>query len=69
MNVMVNGQMHVLSERCSVKQFAGELLQDDPAERSVAIAVNGEVIPRSLWAEVMLENLDVLEVVAPVAGG
>jgi sulfur carrier protein len=44
------------------------------AERSgghdrVAVARNGDVVPRSAWAATRLTTGDVLEVLAPTAGG
>jgi sulfur carrier protein len=35
----------------------------------VAVAVNGDVVPRSRWAATRLAPGDLLEVLAPTAGG
>jgi sulfur carrier protein len=37
--------------------------------RRVAVALNGEVVPRSLWETTGLTEGDSLEVLAPTAGG
>ena len=39
------------------------------AARGVAVAVNGEVVPRSRWSEAGLKQGDDVEVVRPFAGG
>jgi sulfur carrier protein len=39
------------------------------APRRVAVALNGEVVPRSRWESTALTDGDSLEVLAPTAGG
>jgi sulfur carrier protein len=39
------------------------------APRRVAVALNGEVVPRSRWESTGLTNGDSVEVLAPTAGG
>lgn len=39
------------------------------AERRVAVAINGEFVPRSAYAERILEDRDRIDIVAPVGGG
>ncbi|TLF47858.1 sulfur carrier protein ThiS [Halomonas urmiana] len=39
------------------------------AERRVAVAINGEFVPRSAYAERVLGDRDRIDVVAPVGGG
>lgn len=62
MEVTVNGQVRVV-EACRV----AELLPADP--RGMAVAVNGEVVPRSLQASTVLSEGDVVEIVTAVQGG
>jgi sulfur carrier protein len=38
-------------------------------QRRVAVARNGEVVPRAEWDSTPLEESDTIEVLAPVAGG
>jgi sulfur carrier protein len=48
------------------------LLQDcqiEPTQSGIAIAVNGEVVPRRQWETYPLQANDVVEVVHAVAGG
>ena len=40
-----------------------------PDARGVAVAVNGEVVPRTKWQRTRLENNDRIELVEPVQGG
>jgi len=40
-----------------------------PIRHGIAVAVNGEVIPRSEWAQCQLQKSDVIEVVTAAAGG
>ena len=39
------------------------------ADRRVAVAINGEFVPRSAYAERVLEEDDRIDIVAPVGGG
>ena len=41
----------------------------DSSRKGVAVAVNDEVVPRSLWESTPLKDGDRLEVVEPVQGG
>jgi len=41
----------------------------DPDSRGVAVAVNGEVVPRAQWQGTQLEERDSIELVEPVQGG
>ena len=67
MNVMVNG--------APVRVPEGSLLLDVLARaglhdlRAVAVAVDGEVIPRSQWAPVQVREGQQVEVVRAVQGG
>ncbi len=46
------------------------LVQERAADaRRVAVARNGEVVPRSAWARTQLEEGDAVEVLAATAGG
>jgi len=39
------------------------------AENSVALVLNGEVVPRSRWAHIVCQQDDTLDVFSVVAGG
>ncbi len=40
-----------------------------PSTRGVAVARNGEVVPKSQWAVVVVGSSDVVEIVTAAAGG
>jgi sulfur carrier protein len=46
-----------------------ELLAQAPSGRGVAVALDGEVVSRSRWAEVALREGALVEVVAAIQGG
>lgn len=68
MTVEVNGEPIVLAEGASladvvVRAGAGE------ARRGVAVALDGEVVPRSAWERTELREGQRVEVVRAVQGG
>jgi len=69
LTLVLNGQSRAfdsLSQPASLEQLIGELgLKGD----RVAVEHNGEIVPRSGWAEAMLNGGDRLEVVHFVGGG
>lgn len=66
MNVMINGQARELSEGTSV---AAALAEMDIPERGVAVAVDGELVPREGWADMPLRSGVTVEVLTAVQGG
>lgn len=64
MNVTLNGEAQSLAELTTV----GDLVASQP-KQSMAVAVNGAVIPRSAHATTRLQDGDVVELVTAVAGG
>jgi sulfur carrier protein len=66
MTITYNGAVTEIPDGTSV----GELVRartDD--RRRVAVARNGEVVPRGEWDTTGLSEGDLVEVLAPVAGG
>lgn len=45
------------------------LAQWDYGEQKLAVAINGEFVPRSRYGEVALQKGDHLDIVKPVGGG
>lgn len=66
MRLTVNGTPTELSEPTTVAQLVAARAHD---QRRVAVARNGEVVPRSAWATTRFENGDAVEVLVAVAGG
>ncbi|MEM2237715.1 MAG: sulfur carrier protein ThiS [Candidatus Caldarchaeum sp.] len=65
--ITVNGR-----PRPYVERTVDELLRSlglDPEKPGIAVAVNSEVVPRSMWRSTRLRPLDRVEVVTAVAGG
>ncbi len=66
MKITVNGTTTEMADGASVDDLVRERTDD---RRRVAVARNGEVVPRSEWATARLSEGDLIEVLAPVAGG
>jgi sulfur carrier protein len=65
--IRINGQDEVLSVTT-----LGALLEEkavDVAQRGIAVALNGSVVPRSAWAETALKSGDNVEIVRARQGG
>ncbi len=52
-----------------VSSLGSLLAQMGIETRGVAIARNGEIIPRSQWDDVVLDEADEIEIVSAAAGG
>lgn len=64
--ITVNGMKRELPTDMTVAELVSELKLD---RFGIAIVVNGEVIPRTTYAEWPLNNDDQLDIVRAVAGG
>jgi sulfur carrier protein len=67
MNLTLNGEAHELASGSSIPDVLGILGFE--AGRGVAVAVDGEVVPRSGWDEVRLTDGMRVEVLRAVQGG
>ena len=68
MNVTLNGEQHELAERASVSD-AVAASGAEPAGRGLAVAVDGEVVPRGRWERYELRDGQRVEVLQAVQGG
>lgn len=66
MTITVNGAEAPLADGTSVAALVTRLTA---AERGVAVALNGEVVPRSAWADTGLADGDRVEVLTAAQGG
>ena len=66
MRLTINGRTENRPDTCSVATLVAELIA---AQRGVAVAVNGTVVPRSTWAQVDLADGDKVEVLTAAQGG
>ncbi len=69
MIVLVNGIEHELAPGTSVEGLLAALAQVPPGARGVAVALDGEIVPRASWGEVLLHEAASLEIVTAVQGG
>jgi sulfur carrier protein len=66
-HIRINGQDEVLNA-----ETLAALLEEkavDVAQRGIAVALNGSVVPRSAWAATLLKTGDVVEIVRARQGG
>jgi sulfur carrier protein len=66
MTVVVNGERRELRDEATVADVVRALVD---AERGVAVALDGEVVPRSEWSTTRLREGNRLEVLRAVQGG
>ncbi|MGR7024661.1 sulfur carrier protein ThiS [Geodermatophilus sp. URMC 62] len=66
MELTVNGAPAELADGATVADLVA---QRAPGHDRVAVARNGDVVPRSSWAQTALAPGDAVEVLAPTAGG
>lgn len=66
MKVMVNGATRAVPEGASVADVVAAVTEE---ARGVAVAVNGEVVPRARWAQTELRGGDQVEVLTASQGG
>ena len=62
----VNGQMRRLETGANIERLLGEL---ELAGKRVAVEKNGDIVPRSRYADTRLADGDTLEIVVAVGGG
>ncbi|WP_305786145.1 sulfur carrier protein ThiS [Symbioplanes lichenis] len=65
MNVILNGSATTVS----VHTVEGLVAGVTEARRGVAVAVNGEVVPRSAWPGAQLREGDKVEILTAAQGG
>jgi sulfur carrier protein len=66
MIVMVNGERREVPEEATVASLVEQL---SAPPRGVAVAIDGEVVPRGRWAATPLRGGARVEVVAAIQGG
>jgi len=68
MSVTINGEDRELPDGATVASVI-ETLENAPQGRGVAVAVEGEVVPRAQWPSTELREGATVEVVVAVQGG
>ena len=66
MQVWINGEQRALADGARVHDALAEL---GAPENGVAVAVDGEVVPRAEWSTVVLADGARIEVLTAVQGG
>ncbi|HVT35232.1 MAG TPA: sulfur carrier protein ThiS [Nevskiaceae bacterium] len=66
MNLIVNGEARLLPPGTSVQMLMAEL---GLAGKRAAVERNGEIVPRSLYAQTTLAEGDRIEIVQAIGGG
>ena len=67
MNIIINGNVKVFN--VANLTMAGLVAELDLVSKRLAIEKNGEIVPRSQFADVFLQEGDKLEIVGAVGGG
>ncbi|MDQ3422053.1 MAG: sulfur carrier protein ThiS [Actinomycetota bacterium] len=66
MKMTVNGVSSDIAEGTTVAELVDARAQQ---QRWVAVAVDGDVVPRGAWTSTLLHDGDSVEILIPVAGG
>jgi sulfur carrier protein len=66
MKLLVNGDRRDVAEGATVADLVSEM---ETPPSGVAVAVNGEVVPRAGWEEALLTEGDRVEVLSAIGGG
>ena len=67
MNINLNGKNHEISSSTSLIRLIDDL--GLTGRKAIAIALNGEVLARERYKEIILKEDDSLEVVRAIGGG
>ena len=68
MRVVVNGEQRELASGVTVAGVVASI-HDRPEGRGLAVALDGEVVPRARWQQTELSEGARVEIVAAVQGG
>ena len=66
MEIELNGEPHAIAENQNVQELIVSL---DLANKSLAVAINREVVPQHKWAERVLQPADRVDIVKAIGGG
>ena len=66
MKLLVNGDRKEVAEGATIADLVKEM---ETPRSGVAVAVNGEVVPRAGWKEASLAEGDHVEVLSAIGGG
>ncbi len=67
MQITINNIEYHFVENTTLEKAINTLQLEDTS--GIALAVNEEIIPRSIWSETILNNQDKIIIIGAVAGG
>jgi sulfur carrier protein len=68
MRIVLNGSPREVSDRANVEEIVATLGRD-PSARGIAVAIDGEVVPRRDWSSTSVAEDARVEVLTAVQGG
>lgn len=70
-DILVNDDPTQLPQALPLSEFlaAWQTPSDDAPDPVFAVALNGEFVPRTQYADTILKDGDALDIVSPVGGG
>lgn len=66
--ISINDELRQFAQPVALEELLLEYRGDNP-DLALAIAINGEFVPRAQYAQVRLRDGDTLDIVRPVGGG
>lgn len=69
MTIVVNGETLYMADGATVVEVVAHTRGMSGVHKGVAVAVNGEVVPRSDWESATLSDGDKVEVLHAIGGG
>ena len=66
MEIELNGAPHPITENQNVQDLIASL---DLINKSLAVAINREVVPRHMWQQRVLQPRDRVDIVRAIGGG
>ena len=67
MQIFINGKAQTLAD--NIQNMADLVVQLGLVGKRIAVEQNGEIVPRSLYAQTIVQEGDKLEIVGAVGGG
>ncbi len=68
MELTINGEARNI-EAANISQLLTAELEEGHTRRGIAVALNGQVVPRSQWDEARISKGDRVEIVRALPGG
>ncbi len=68
MTILVNGNAHDIEEEQTLEDLLARL-EISKEMKGIAVALNSDVIPKKMWADVKVQSSDRIEIIRAVQGG